>query len=238
MREYLKKTLRQNVKIKENNDLYDRLPLAFKGRYDLFDVEINGIDWLAIQPKGDVGLIALRKDRAKVQNISGLNCAIFLKSTTPYIKEKLVEDGIPFVLKGKQVYLPFIGCLLSNSGERDIAPVDIISYLTQKLILMAIYERWNKVTVSEAATKLGVSKTSASRCFDEIEYLNVNILDTKGKARAVTVPSDIKQLWEQLQHILRSPVIRRYEFPNDIYLDKKAGITALCSLIMLTLPMR
>lgn len=90
MREYLKKTLRQNVKIKENNDLYDRLPLAFKGRYDLFDVEINGIDWLAIQPKGDVGLIALRKDRAKVQNISGLNCAIFLKSTTPYIKEKLV----------------------------------------------------------------------------------------------------------------------------------------------------
>ena len=104
--------------------------------------------------------------------------------------------------------MPFIGCLLSNSGERDIAPVDIISYLTQKLILMAIYERWNKVTVSEAATKLGVSKTSASRCFDEIEYLNVNILDTKGKARAVTVPSDIKQLWEQLQHILRSPVIR------------------------------
>ena len=212
MREYLKKTLRQNVKIKENNDLYDRLPLAFKGRYDLFDVEINGIDWLAIQPKGDVGLIALRKDRAKVQNISGLNCAIFLKSTTPYIKEKLVEDGIPFVLKGKQVYLPFIGCLLSNSGERDIAPVDIISYLTQKLILMAIYERWNKVTVSEAATKLGVSKTSASRCFDEIEYLNVNILDTKGKARAVTVPSDIKQLWEQLQHILRSLLLEDTSF--------------------------
>lgn len=218
------------------------MPLAFKGRYDLFDVEINGIDWLAIQPKGDVGLIALRKDRAKVQNISGLNCAIFLKSTTPYIKEKLVEDGIPFVLKGKQVYLPFIGCLLSNSGERDIAPVDIISYLTQKLILMAIYERWNKVTVSEAATKLGVSKTSASRCFDEIEYLNVNILDTKGKARAVTVPSDIKQLWEQLQHILRSPVIRRYEFPNDIYLDKRQEsllcASIHCSLIMLTLPMR
>ena len=56
MREYLKKTLRQNVKIKENNDLYDRLPLAFKGRYDLFDVEINGIDWLAFQYKWDAVL--------------------------------------------------------------------------------------------------------------------------------------------------------------------------------------
>ena len=182
MKEYLEKTLRQIVTIKENNDLYDKLPLAFKGRYDLFNVETNGMGWLAIQPKNDIGLVALRKDRAKVQNISGLNCALFLRSATPYIKEKLIEDGIPFVLKDKQIYLPFIGCLLSNSGERDIAPVELISFLTQKLILTAIYEKWDKVTVSTVAEKLGVSKTSASRCFDEIEYLNVNILDTKGIA--------------------------------------------------------
>lgn len=82
--------------------------------------------------------------------------------------------------------------------------------------------------------KAGRIQNVCEQCFDEIEYLNVNILDTKGKARAVTVPSDIKQLWEQLQHILRSPVIRRYEFPNDIYLDKKAGITALCEYSLLS----
>ena len=69
----------------------------FKGRYDLFNVETNGMGWLAIQPKGDIRLIALRKDRAKVQNISGLNCALFLRSATSYIKEKLIEDGIPFL---------------------------------------------------------------------------------------------------------------------------------------------
>lgn len=234
MKEYLEKTLRQRVTIKENNDLYDKLPLAFKGRYDILNVETNGMGWLAIQPKNDIGLIALRKDRAKVQNISGLNCALFLRSATTYIKEKLIEDGIPFVLKDKQIYLPFIGCLLSNSGERDIAPVELISFLTQKLILTAIYEKWDKVTVSTAAEKLGVSKTSASRCFDEIEYLNVNILDTKGKSRAITIPPDVKQLWKQIQHILRKPVIRRYAFPSDIHLEKKAGFTALCEYSLLS----
>lgn len=61
----------------------------------------------------------------------------------------------------------------------------------------------------------------ASRCFDEIEYLNVNILDTKGRSRAITIPPDVKQLWEQIQHILRDPVIRRYAFPDDIHLEKK-----------------
>lgn len=234
MRDYLEKTLRQSVILKENISLYENLPLAFKGRYNFFDVETNGMHWIAIQPKVNVGLVSLRKDRAKIQNISGLNCAIFLNSTTPYIKEKLLDDGIPFVLLGKQVYLPFIGFLLSDSKKRDIAPVRLISFLTQKLILTAIYEKWDKVTVTEAADKLEVSKMSASRCFNEIEYLNINILDMKGKARVITIPDDIQELWKQIKNVLRNPVIARYELHKDIHLEKKAGITALCEYSLLS----
>ncbi|MGN0613608.1 MAG: hypothetical protein ACI4JB_06865 [Porcipelethomonas sp.] len=234
MKDYLEKTLRQKVSIKANNSLCDKLPLAFKGRYYFFDIETNGMHWIAIKPKSDAGLVTLRKDRAKVQAAAGLNCAIFMDSTTCYIKEKLIEEGIPFVLAGKQVYLPFIGYLLTNSGERDIAPVQLISYLTQKLILTAIYEKWDKVTVSEAAVRLGVTKTSVIRCFDEIEYLSIDILDVKGKSRAITVSEDRKQLWEKLQSVLRNPVIARYELREDLLLNKKAGITALCEYSLLS----
>lgn len=234
MKDYLEKTLRQQVSIKANNSLCDKLPLAFKGRYYFFDIETNGMHWVAIKPKSDAGLVTLRKDRAKVQAAADLNCAIFMDSTTCYIKEKLIEEGIPFVLADKQVYLPFIGFLLSSSGERDIAPVQQISYLTQKLILTAIYEKWDKVTVSEAAVRLGVTKTSVTRCFDEIEYLSIDILDAKGKSRAITVSEDRKQLWEKLQSVLRNPVIARYELREDLLLEKKAGITALCEYSLLS----
>lgn len=234
MKEYLEKTLRQKVSIKANNSLCDKLPLAFKGRYYFFDIETNGMHWVAIKPKSDAGLVTLRKDRAKVQAAAGLNCAIFMDSTTCYIKEKMIEEGIPFVLADKQVYLPFIGFLLTSSGERDITPVQLISYLTQKLILTAIYEKWDKVTVSEAAVRLGVTKTSVTRCFDEIEYLGIDILDAKGKSRAITVSEDRKQLWEKLQSVLRNPVIARYELREDLLLDKKAGITALCEYSLLS----
>ena len=234
MKDYLEKTLRQQVSIKANNSLCDKLPLAFKGRYYFFDIETNGMHWVAIKPKSDAGLVTLRKDRAKVQAAAGLNCAIFMDSTTCYIKEKMIEEGIPFVLADKQVYLPFIGFLLTSSGERDIAPVQLISYLTQKLILTAIYEKWDKVTVSEAAVRLGVTKTSVTRCFDEIEYLSIDILDAKGKSRAITVSEDRKQLWEKLQSVLRNPVIARYELREDLLLDKKAGITALCEYSLLS----
>ena len=36
---------------------------------------------------------------------------------------------------------------------------------------------------------------SISRCFDELEYLNVDVLEMKGKSRVINVPSDIKKLW-------------------------------------------
>ena len=234
MKAFLEKTIRQNVSMKESEYLNDKLPLAFRGRYIFYKVETNGLSWIAIQPKNDVGLVTLRKDRMKIEKVAGLNCAIFLNATTFYIKEKLIEEGIPFVLDGKQVYLPFIGYLLSNANERELAPVHLISFLTQRLIFTAIYEKWENVTVSDAAEKLDVSKMSVSRCFDEIEYLNVDILGMKGKSRVITTPSDIKKLWNDMKDVLRNPVIARYELSEDIKLEKKAGISALCEYSLLS----
>ena len=104
----------------------------------------------------------------------------------------------------------------------------LISYLTQRLIFVAIYEKWKNVTLSEAATKLEVSKMSVSRCFDEIEYLNIDILGMKGRSRVIIVPTDIRKLWIDMQDVLRNPVVARYELQEDIKLEKKAGISALC----------
>ena len=189
---------------------------------------------MAIHPKDDVGLVLLRRDRANVEKMTGLNCAIFFDQTTFYIKEKLMEEGIPFVMEGKQVFLPFIGYLLSKSNERELQPVHLISFLTQKMLLMAIYERWNEVKVSDAAKRLGVSTKSASRCFDELEYLDVEVLGMKGKSRVINIPDNRKQLWQQTKDVLRNPVIRRFILREDMKLEKKAGVSALCEYSLLS----
>ena len=234
MKEFLEKTLRQNVIMTENKEVYKKLPLAYRGRYDIFTVETNGVLWMAIHPKDDIGLVVLRRDRAGVEKITGLNCAVFLDRTTFYIKEKMIEEGIPFVIDRKQVFLPFIGYLLSKGNERELAPVHLISFLTQKMLLIAIYERWNEVKVSDAAKRLEVSTKSASRCFDELEYLNVGVLGMKSKSRVIEIPDDRKELWLQIEHILRDPVIRRFILREDMKLEKKAGISALCEYSLLS----
>ncbi|WP_448863364.1 hypothetical protein [Dorea sp.] len=234
MKEFLEKSLRQNVIMIENKELYKKLPLAYRGRYNIFTVETNGALWIAIQPKDNVGLVLLRRDRACVEKMTGLNCAIFLEQTTFYIREKMMEEGIPFVIDGKQVFLPFIGYLLSKSNERELPPVHLISFLTQKMLLVAIYERWIEMKVSDVAKQLGVSTKSASRCFDELEYLNIGVLGMKGKSRVINIPDDRKQLWQQIERVLRNPVIRRFILRKDMKLEKKAGISALCEYSLLS----
>ena len=234
MKEFLEKSLQQNVIMTENKEVYKKLPLAYRGRYNIFTVEMNGVLWMGIHPKENVGLVMLRRDRAGVEKMTGLNCAIFLDRTTFYIKEKLMEEGIPFVIDGKQVFLPFIGYLLSKENERELPPVHLISFLTQKMLLIAIYERWNEVRVSGAAKRLEVSTKSASRCFDELEYLNVNVLGMKGKSRVINIPDDREQLWQQIESVLRNPVIRRFILRKDMKLEKKAGISALCEYSLLS----
>ena len=234
MKEFLEKSLQQNVIMTENKEVYKKLPLAYRGRYNIFTVEMNGVLWMGIHPKENVGLVMLRRDRAGVEKMTGLNCAIFLDRTTFYIKEKMMEEGIPFVIDGKQVFLPFIGYLLSKENERELPPVHLISFLTQKMLLIAIYERWNEVRVSGAAKRLEVSTKSASRCFDELEYLNVNVLGMKGKSRVINIPDDREQLWQQIESVLRNPVIRRFILRKDMKLEKKAGLSALCEYSLLS----
>ena len=100
-----------------------------------------------------------------------------------------------------------------------MAPVHLISFLTQKMLLMAIYERWNEVKVSDAANRMGVSTKSASRCLDEMEYLNIDVLGMKGKSRVSNIPDDRKQLWQQIENILRTPMIRRFVLREYINLE-------------------
>ncbi len=233
MKDYLEKTLRQRVEIFTADDVYKKLPVAYQGRYDILRVETNGAKWMAIHPKAEGKLVMLRKDREKLEQLMGLNCAIFLDYTTFYIQEKLMDEGIPFVIKNKQVYLPFIGYLLSESRKKNLPPVHLISYLTQKMLLLAIYEKWSEVKASEAAERLDVSRKSASRCFDEIEYLQVDVLKKRGRTRVLSAPTSTEVFWKEYARLMRSPVIRRFMLREDIALTKKAGISALCDYSLL-----
>ena len=234
MRAFIEKSLRRPVTLVENMEIIKKLPLKFKGSYELFSVYQDSVEWIIAKPKKELRLNALRYDRSQIEKAAGLNCALYFNKLNYYTKETMLNEGIPFILEGKQVFLPFLGMLLSKKDDRRLVPVHTISFLTQKLILCALYERWNDMNATTIAEKLGVTKMSVSRCLDEIEYLDIKILDKSGKTRKVSVSEELKVLWEEIKPVLRNPVIARFQLAEDIRLDKKAGISALCEFSMLS----
>ena len=234
MKDYIEKCLRRPIIIEKNDKILNLLPLKFKGMYDLFIVQQDRVEWMIVRPKEEVRLNTLRYDRNQIEKVSGLNCALYFTKINQYTKDTMQNEGIPFIIEQKQMFLPFLGMLLSEKNDRRLMPVHTISFLTQKLLLCALYEKWNGMNVTKIADRLGVSKMSVSRCLDEMEYLDIGILDISGKTRKVSVGNDTQKLWESIKPILRNPVITRFQLVEDISLKKKAGISALCEYSLLS----
>jgi len=231
MKEFIEKSLRQPIHITPIN-IKENLPLIFTGLYHLYSVEMSGVKWVIAEPLEKTGLVQMRKHQRQIEKRLNLNCALYLKQLSSYSKDILLNEGIPFILEEKQIYLPFLGILLS-CGERTLPPVRQISFLTQKLVLTALYEKWQQITVTKAAEILEITKTSASRCFDEIEWLEIPVLGAKGKARAITVNAERSKLWELIEPKMRNPVITTFALGEDLKLENKGGISALSAYTML-----
>jgi len=108
---------------------------------------IQNVTCLLAKPKEQSNLAGLRKQSEQLKKITGLNCVLCLEGIRIYTKEKMLAEGIPFVIAGTQIYMPFLGVALSKADEREIPNIESISFSTQRLLLTAIYEGWKQTTL-------------------------------------------------------------------------------------------
>ena len=177
MKSYIEQCIRQDVNIIENKTIYGNLPLRYKGLYSVYNVSTKQIEWIILKPNTNIHLNDLRRDRKQIEKITNLNVVLYFEKISTYAKNIMLDEGIPFIVNNKQIYLPFYGILLSEKDNRKLVPIQTISFLTQKILLLALYEKWENMNVTSISRRLDVSKMSITRCFDEIEYL---MLDTLG----------------------------------------------------------
>ena len=221
-----------DTKCVEATELYDCLPLFFKGTYTIYKVNSGGVKWIALQPKTNVRLSQIRKNQAILEQKKQMNVAVFLEKASFYSKDKMMEEGIPFVIRNDSVYLPFIGFLLGKK-QRELKPVYQISFLTQRILLLGIYEGYDRTTVSKLAEHLAVSKMAISKSFDEIEYMDIGVMENGNRRRSITIRKGDKEAWELIRPFMRNPVIKVFELKEDVKLPVKAGISALSEYSML-----
>lgn len=186
-----------------------RFPSFLRGAYRFSVVELLSIRFLAAAPVEKINLATMRKHHRRLMELSGMACAFQMDSISTYTKNKLLEEGIPFVLTGKEVYLPFSGVVLNGKAQTEKAPPVRLSFMSQKLLLTALYHHVSQMTVTEMAKLLEVSKMSVTRCFDELDALQLGLIeDNKTAGRYFKWEKGKKELWELIRPQLCNPVER------------------------------
>jgi hypothetical protein len=231
---YIEDTLHIKSEVSDYATL-NELPLYLRNSYNLSKIKINEITFLLAYPKEKTNLTATRKQVNQLKKWTGLECVLCLDDVRAYTKEKMLSEAIPFVVLGKQVYLPFLGVAITQNDSREIPFVEKLSFSTQKLLLTAIYHKWTQTSLKEAADTLGLSKMSISRCFDELHSVGLDFTRTIGKTRYFIWSGNRRELWDAVVPFLRNPIKRQYRLgePTEVSYAKLGGISALCHYSML-----
>ena len=135
---YIEKILHCPVVIQEYN-VPSKLPPVISNNYKLKIVMIDGRKCIFAEPSADIKLSGIRKQQKLLENLTGMICVLDLPKLNGYTKDRWIEEGIPFVVQEKQIYLPFLGVALFNEDERVIKPCERLSFLTQKLLFQNIF---------------------------------------------------------------------------------------------------
>ena len=86
-------------------------------------------------------LPAQKKQIAKIQQIDNVPVVLELAAVSKYQRKSLIENNIPFVTE-KQIFLPFIGTMLTDEKEPQKLTGKFV-YSTQQLFLLYLYSRKN-----------------------------------------------------------------------------------------------
>jgi len=223
----------------------DHLPLYLSQQYTQCKITIGRRSFLGILLLDNASFRPatfeknLRQIMATATDMAGY--CLIAEALPAYVRQRLVERQVPFVVPGQQLYWPELG-LAVQARKKKQAPVAvaIVSPATQAVLICALTGGIpTPITPKSLAEKLVYTNMTMTRALDEIEANTLGKVERNGRERLLNFPAGRRALWPAALPYLRNPVretvrIRESQLPPELRI--KAGETALGGLSMLMPP--
>lgn len=219
----------------------DRLPHFLKEQYRFAQAELLGLHVLLvidINPE-EQSPATVRKHMDLLQTKQHAHLIYVRAQVTAYNRKRLIEQKVPFIVPGNQMYLPMLAIDFREHFRRLREEIPTFSPSTQVVVLYALLRDAGQVLIpTEMAPRLGYSAMTMTRAFDELETASLAGITVRGRERCLRFNGVRKEIWDKAQPFLRSPVnkrlvIRRTDGMGD---GIHAGLTALAHYSMLAPP--
>lgn len=237
MMEYLKSVLGIRV-VYIDSDVVP-VPNYIHVRYRLQQVSLDGKKAVLVYPKTDLDSInAIKKHLERIQRTVGASAILVPDHLTYRQKKYLLRDHIPFIVDGKQIYLPFMAVYLQERCDSERPGITSILPSAQLLLLYYIYHGCGELLTSDAVDALSFTATSISRASRQLEDLGLVQTEKRGVQKVLYSEKEPRELFETAKSYLTNPVKRTIYVPRTEIKEKLlvSGYSALSEYSMLNPP--
>ncbi len=211
--EYLSRVL--GIKVVYQDDAPASMPNYIAARYRIHRVVLAGKSALFVYPKDALETVsAVRKHIDRIERVQGAPAVLVLDHLTYRQKEYLLRDHIPFVVEGKQIYLPFLAVYLQERNDSLRMKTNDMLPSAQILLLHYIYCGCGEMMTSEAARKLAFTPTSISRASRQLEEMGLIRTEKRGVQKIICSEKTPEELFHAAKDSMGSPVKRVIYVPR------------------------
>lgn len=171
------------------------------------------------------GMANVRVQIDKLRQLTGMPVVYVTHTLASYERKRLIEQKVPFLVPGNQLYLPDLGIdLREYFRQRAFATQSALSPATQAVLIAVLLQRpWRaEWQPAEVVGELGYTPMTLSRAVRELVAAGIATLRTEGRVRWLHMDRTAAQTWEHARPVLRSPVKRR----TWVLAPSKSGLPA------------
>lgn len=158
------------------------------------------------QPLRDV-----RLQMTRIAEALGLPVVYCLPTLASYERRNLIEQKVPFIVPGNQMYLPELGIdLREHFRQSSPQPRERFSPSTQALLIRHLINSQAQVEWFPAAdvSALGYTPMTTSRAIRELVQAGLAEPMTAGRSKGLRMAQTRQAIWQKSLPLLRSPVKR------------------------------
>jgi len=238
---YLNETLDEHVEVRPWQG-GDRLPLFLRDRYAFFSGQILDRPVLFMLARSDEAETpaTIRKHITHLRDKWDGPVVYVREELQSYNRKRLIEHHVPFIVPGKQMYLPPLGVDLRERFGATRQKVETLSPSTQAVLIYALLQTAEEepLTAARLSPQLRYAPITLSRAFDELESADLARSDSVGRTRQLHLKGTKKAVWSRALAMLRSPVKQLHHVRGDVHelQGLTAGLSALAQRSMIVEP--
>ncbi len=219
------------------------IPSFLSRMYSLHEGQIAGRRLVFLAAKDNTATPAnIAKHLALVRHAVDAVVVFVAPSLSAYNRSRLIKRGVPFVVPGRQLYIPDLAIDLRERFHTYKGPrPSVLSPAAQAVLFLHLLRPDQAATSpSLIAMQLRYSAMSIGRAFDCLVGTGLAHAERRGKERHIRFKTEGRQLFDVACDLLRSPV-RARKFIRDGHIAaplKHAGESALSDLTDLSPPPR